>query len=672
MEANRHRNIQSGAAYTSLFSPPNHTDSVISPNATIPNTVELIKKTVQGKKGQTAKIAPTLIGRNLKDTCRNIWDFVYNHIQYKRDEAGKEQIRSPRRSWADRHSGVDCDCYTVFISSILSNLNIPHVLRVTKYKADWQHIYVIVPKDGDTNKNYPYGGNYYTIDCVTDQFDFEVKFSDKLDYPMKLYALDGLDDLGRKRDLSKDKAGEWQPKHRKTIFGKALQKIGRGVAKVGLAPIRASFLLAFKINFKKVGSKLRWAYTTPEDAQAKGKISPQQHEQIRMQLLKIQDRFAKAGGNAANLKNAILRGKGNKDGKVGLSGLQGYYDLDFAALPDAEWQENTTHLGELGIAPAVLLPAVAAIIESVLKALQNVPTGEDSDDSEAIEGLGSVQTKIQKAQRVIAKIEAIKASRALTTKEIKALTNAKAHLAALQTKVANAQAKKDAKTAKKEAKITAKAAKKTAKATKKTARKQKVNLSKELAKTEAAIKLAEERGDTATLAEQTAKKEQLLASAKAQGIDLTKLVSNAAIILRKVAQVIRNPTGSNMPTTTQTTPSFPINEGDYGNQSKSSQQSSNSPSGDYSGETTPPVTTVFPVDESGKITDDNSLLPTTGEDRSKLNTTLIVGGAVGLGLLAWAISSKPQPQNSRGLRGASYKKKRRSKGINGFEAVPLS
>lgn len=657
MEANRKRTLRSGVAYEHLFSRPTFTDSVISPNATIPNTVELVKQTVQNKHKQVAKLAAMLKHDNLRATCQAIWEFVYEHIQYKRDEAGKEQIRSPRRSWADRKTGVDCDCYTVFISSVLTNLLIPHILRVTKYKADWQHIYVIVPKDGDTSKNHPFGGNYYTLDCVTDQFDFEVRFSDKLDYPMKLYALDGLDDLGRKRDLSQDKAGEWKPKQRKTFFGKALQKVGRAVAKVGLAPIRAAFLLAFKINFKKIGSKLRWAYATPEEAQAKANINAEQYQRIKMNLLKIQDKFAKAGGNAANLKNAILRGKGNKDGKVALNGLEGFYDLDFAALPDTEWQDNTIHLGELGIAPAVLLPAVAAVIEQVLKMLKDVPSGEAEDDS-SVEGLGSVQTQIAKAQRVIAKIEAIQATRALTAKETKALANTKNHLAALTAKLANANAKKQAKTEKKTAKATAKA-------NKKAARKQKVNLAKELAKTETALKLAKERGDEAAIAEQTAKKEKLLESAKAQGIDVTKLISNAAIILRKVAQIVTKKPSDSATTSASTPTETPILQ--------------NKQISDESFQTKYPVVSpTIPDTYTPEVvlpqntTTANNLLP--DEPDSNNTTKYLIGGAIGLGILALAISSRPAPSQSKSLRGTppQKRKKRKSSSINGFEAVPLS
>ena len=64
--------------------------------------------------------------------------------QYKLDKKGLEQLRRPARTWADRKSGVDCDCMSIFASSILTNLQIPHKFRITKYSQDsWQHVYVI-------------------------------------------------------------------------------------------------------------------------------------------------------------------------------------------------------------------------------------------------------------------------------------------------------------------------------------------------------------------------------------------------------------------------------------------------------------------------------------------------------------------------------------------------
>ena len=178
MQALKRRNIAPGYAFDKLFPKSVKQDKVIRPEgkARLHHTINLIKQIVRDTKGDTALLAKTLKGDTLKDTCVNIWNFVYKHIQYTRDKVGVEQVRRPSRTWADRKTGVDCDCYTVFISCILSNLNIPHEVRITKYggKPYFQHIYPIVPN----------GTGYFTLDCVTDQFNYEVPYSEARDFDM--------------------------------------------------------------------------------------------------------------------------------------------------------------------------------------------------------------------------------------------------------------------------------------------------------------------------------------------------------------------------------------------------------------------------------------------------------------------------------------------------------
>ena len=179
MQALRKRSIRPGREFDAFIPKSSRKDSVIrsAGKAKLHHTINLIKQMVRDTKGDTSLLAKKLKGRNLEHTCQNVWDFVYNHIQYTRDKAGIEQVRRPSRTWADRKHGVDCDCYSVFISSILSNLAIPHRLRITKYggKPYFQHIYPVVPTRGNT---------YLALDCVTDQFNYEVPFSGVMDFDM--------------------------------------------------------------------------------------------------------------------------------------------------------------------------------------------------------------------------------------------------------------------------------------------------------------------------------------------------------------------------------------------------------------------------------------------------------------------------------------------------------
>ncbi|MBU6158728.1 MAG: hypothetical protein KGP35_06815 [Bacteroidetes bacterium] len=175
------RQIHDGSRFSKYFPLPDERDRIIIKDGEVDDTVELMEKVVHKYLVDTAKIAPLLKKNTLKETCRSIWEFIYQYIQYKLDKKGLEQLRRPARTWADRKSGVDCDCMSIFTSSILTNLKIPHKFRITRYTADhWQHVYVIV-----TTNN----GEHICIDGVVSAFNYEKPFTDKFDYAMSLNGI---------------------------------------------------------------------------------------------------------------------------------------------------------------------------------------------------------------------------------------------------------------------------------------------------------------------------------------------------------------------------------------------------------------------------------------------------------------------------------------------------
>jgi hypothetical protein len=175
------RPIRDGEQYDHYFPKPDERDRIIIKDGEVDDTVELMEKVVHKYLTDTSRIAPTLKRSSIEATCKAIYDFVYNNIQYKLDKRGLEQLRRPARSWAERRTGVDCDCMSIFVSSILTNLKIPHSFRITRYSADhWQHVYVIVPDE--------YGG-YINIDAVVSPFGYEKPFTDKMDYTMSLNGI---------------------------------------------------------------------------------------------------------------------------------------------------------------------------------------------------------------------------------------------------------------------------------------------------------------------------------------------------------------------------------------------------------------------------------------------------------------------------------------------------
>ena len=406
MEAAGKRNIKSGREYDYLFPSAMNKDKTVKENATLEDTITFIHKVVGKTLAQTKGIARMMTGSTLRETCSNIWHFVYENVAYKKDDDGLEQIRSPRRTWKDRKTGVDCDCYSTFISSILTNLRIPHKLRITKYKRDhFQHIYPVVID----------GGQFITIDCVTDQFDYEVPYSEKKDITMDLQYLDGLGDRGN--DLVFDGAsgmGELgaAKKKKKGIFKKVLSKIN----KINPATIllRNGFLAAMKLNLFKVASRIKYAYLAPEEATKRGILADKFQKLVKTRE-KLESIFETAGGNPKNLKKAILKGKGNKNNEVALTGI-GFLNSDASVLymdsttplsqllgPDIYYDENVRGMegfegfGELGepatgAAIAAASGAVAAIAK-ILKSIGNIFGGNQKGSEEFSEGEAAAADK---------------------------------------------------------------------------------------------------------------------------------------------------------------------------------------------------------------------------------------------------------------------------------------
>jgi hypothetical protein len=404
MEAATKRHIKSGREYDYLFPAAKMETTTVRRDAKLEDTMHFIPKVVAQTLDHTTGITQRLKAEDVYSTCRNIWEFIYQHIAYNKDRYGYEQIRSPRRTWRDRRSGVDCDCYSTFISSILTNLRIPHKLRITKYKADhFQHIYPVVP----------FGGRDIIIDCVTDRFDYEVPYSAKKDITMELQYLDGLHGAGlgeRGNDLvfegNEDEVG---------ALGKFgfLKKIVKAINKVNPVTVllRNGFLAAMKLNLFKVASRIKYAYLSPDEAIKRGIIKDKYDKLVKIKN-KLESIFSTAGGNPKNLKKAILKGKGNKNKEVAVSGL-GFLDSDASVMymdsntplaqllgPDIFYDENVRGmegfeglgslgaLGELGAAPFVAAAAAAVgMIAKLLKGVGNIFGGgqkgsEDFSESE--------------------------------------------------------------------------------------------------------------------------------------------------------------------------------------------------------------------------------------------------------------------------------------------------
>ncbi|MBI3133640.1 MAG: hypothetical protein HYZ14_03095 [Bacteroidetes bacterium] len=408
------RNIVNGREFNSYFPKTEGDFIMVKKGATLDDTMSLIKRVIEETLDDTKKIAHHLQGAGVLPTCKKIWNFCFWHFQYKKDEERKEQVRRPARSWADRGDnirldvGVDCDCFTVLIGSILTNLGIPFIMRMTRYKAaDFEHIYpVAISPDGQE----------IIIDCVVHQFNYEVPYTQKKDEQMDLQYLNGIEgerdnDFGEKvkfihelpidaEDLFRDeiefyglgdaaKRAERREKkaERKANPGQVKAKV-KAALKKGInavnklnpatALLRAGILASMKLNLFKVASNLRFAYWTKAEAE-KNQMDMEKFDQLQQIRVKLEKIYYTAGGNANALKESILKGKGNQDKLVQLNGLGAIIpevrdedDLQKILGDDIFYQElagfDGLHgLGNLGsaIAAGAAVTAASGVLASI-------------------------------------------------------------------------------------------------------------------------------------------------------------------------------------------------------------------------------------------------------------------------------------------------------------------
>jgi len=145
-------------------------------NSELQNAIEAaIPQAVQ----QTKTIAPRYKGATEAESCKKIFDYLKNHVNYKADGAN-QQVRLP--SALMRTLQGDCKSYSVYTSAILTNLGIPHRLVYASYDPKDPtptHIYVI------TNKGC-------IIDAVYGKFNAEKKATSKKYKNMNISYIAGM------------------------------------------------------------------------------------------------------------------------------------------------------------------------------------------------------------------------------------------------------------------------------------------------------------------------------------------------------------------------------------------------------------------------------------------------------------------------------------------------
>jgi len=391
MEGDYHKPLIPDPQFDALMPKPKGTVETIKREARLEDTITLLPEVIRRVSWQVRKIIPLLRGDTLEETCKNIWTRLYNGIRYCKDEKNKEQIFSPRATWW-RKKG-DCDDFSVFVSAILTEMKISHVLRIAMYKEEggYQHIYPVAISPN---------GKEIIIDCVLSKFNKEVPYIKKIDKEMELQFLDGVDDeflsqavgnIDAQDLLNADLGDLGRRKFRDTRFVKKIsqtaQKVKQTASKAlhvvnrvnpATTLMRVGILASMKINLFNVAGALRYTYLSDDQARKKG-IDMAKFPKLKAVREKLEKIFFGAGGKPENLRKAILTGHGNKNKEVPLSGLGSVEGTaneqdDLPQLLGIDTYHSETNevsgLGEPATGSAIAaassaMAALAAIIKSI-------------------------------------------------------------------------------------------------------------------------------------------------------------------------------------------------------------------------------------------------------------------------------------------------------------------
>jgi hypothetical protein len=128
--------------YSQFFATANNATTLAGSG--LNDTIQLIADTCRNNYQDCAKIAAHLKGDCKLQSAFNLWHWMRNNIKYEYDTEGKEEVRTPLRTWQDRKRGVDCDCLSVFAWCTLYNMGYNPMFELAAFngKDNYSHIYL--------------------------------------------------------------------------------------------------------------------------------------------------------------------------------------------------------------------------------------------------------------------------------------------------------------------------------------------------------------------------------------------------------------------------------------------------------------------------------------------------------------------------------------------------
>jgi hypothetical protein len=319
--------------------------------------MSLVPKARKQMKDQAARFK----GKNERETCKKIFDYLKNNFTYVAD-GGEQIIKLP--SALLRYKTGDCKSYSLFTSAILENLKIPYKFVYASYNTNPVpgHVYVVTESG-------------CIIDAVYGKFNEEKTPTYKYSQNMNVRYMGSIDSYQTSQDSAQAQSALGSCGNRYRFQqGKAVRGIqGPGFRRIALAPGRGLFLGIVKGNLDGIASKL-----------------------TKVDQNKLKKTWENAGGDFSKLQKAIKTGASKPARKLGLlgfirkrlrpkggvNGIGAASENDIKAAIIAGSTAVGTAIGTPGVgtgAGAAIGAALVALIPIVIDLVSQTPDAEMTD-----------------------------------------------------------------------------------------------------------------------------------------------------------------------------------------------------------------------------------------------------------------------------------------------------
>ncbi len=171
---------------------------IIEQNQTVKDIKKAILQSFEADKKQYASIAPFFVGKDVVETCKNVWYFLRANVKNVTEGVELQTVKTPAAIIATgKTTGSDCKNYSLFVAGVLDAINrnglqkIPIAFRFCKYRqydgSYLDHVFIVV-NAGKKNEIW--------IDCIADVPYFNYRrlpdyYTDKKINSMALVRMSG-------------------------------------------------------------------------------------------------------------------------------------------------------------------------------------------------------------------------------------------------------------------------------------------------------------------------------------------------------------------------------------------------------------------------------------------------------------------------------------------------